>query len=122
MFTGDEEGPAVVDVTEKVSGAKIAVFNPQITRLHRLEKRPEQRAFLGMAIFTGKDIGHQTLSGLIDHQGFARQGPPGGLPQLFYAMVTRFETVPIDNFDPIAFKPKRTNSADVWVSKCLSLL
>ena len=66
MFAGDEEGPPVVNVTEKVSGTKIAVFNPQITGRHRVEKGAEQRPFLSMAIFTGKDIGDQALGGLID--------------------------------------------------------
>ena len=42
MFAGDEKGPAVVDVTQKVARTKIAVFDPQITRLHRLEQRAEQ--------------------------------------------------------------------------------
>src|SRR5258705_9417930 len=64
MCTGDEEGAQVVDLTEKIPGTKIAVFNPQITGLYRLEERPEQRAFLSMAVFAGKDIGHQATGGL----------------------------------------------------------
>src|SRR5215510_4021041 len=72
MCAGDEERLPLVDGTKKVSRTEIAVFNPEITRLHRLQKRSEQRAFLRMAIFTGQDIGHQALRGLIDDQGFAR--------------------------------------------------
>ena len=99
MFAGDEEGPSLVDVTEKVARTKIAVFNPEITGLHRLQQRSEQRAFLRMAIFTGQDIGDQAQGGLIDHQRFAGQGPPRGLTQLFDAMLTGFEAVAIDDFD-----------------------
>jgi hypothetical protein len=57
MLAADEEGASLVNVTEKVAGAKIAVFNPQIPGLHRLEAWPKQRAFLRMAVFTGEDIG-----------------------------------------------------------------
>ena len=36
MFAGDEERLPLVNVTQKVSRTKIAVFNPEIARLHRL--------------------------------------------------------------------------------------
>src|SRR5215813_9309893 len=49
MFTGDEEGASVGDVTQKVARTKIAVCNPQVTGLYRLEQRAEQRPFLSMA-------------------------------------------------------------------------
>ena len=57
MFAGDEEGAALVNLTEKVAGTEIAVFNPEITGLNRLEDGPEQRALLRMAIFAREDIG-----------------------------------------------------------------
>src|SRR5262245_62615455 len=93
MFAGDEAGAAGVDVTEKGSGTKIAVFNPEITSLHRVQKRPEQRAFLRMAVFTRQDISDQALDGLIDHQRFDRQGPPLGLAQLFDTIITAFDAL-----------------------------
>jgi hypothetical protein len=65
MFAGDEAGASVVDVTEKGSGTKIAVCNPEITGLHRVQKRPEQRAFLRMAVFTRHDISDQAWGGLL---------------------------------------------------------
>src|SRR5687768_10593955 len=113
MFAGDEKGPAVVDVTQKVARTKIAVFNPESARLHRLEQGAEQGAFLRMAIFTGKNIGDQALGGLIDHQGFAGQGPPLSLAQLLDAVLTGFEAVAIDNFEPVAFKPRSPLTAHV---------
>src|SRR4029453_13316507 len=41
MCAGDEEPPPLVDGKEKVSRTDIAVFNPEIARLHRLQKRSE---------------------------------------------------------------------------------
>ena len=54
MFAGDEEGPPLVDVTEKVSGTKIAVFNPEITRLHRLQKAPNSERSCAWPFSQGK--------------------------------------------------------------------
>ena len=66
-----------------------------------------------MAIFTGKHIGDQALSRLIDDQRFAGQCPPLGLTQLFDAMLAGFDTVAIDNFDPIALQPRPPLTAHV---------
>src|SRR5215468_6239109 len=101
-----ERMPSNGTSAEKGSGTKIAVCNPEITGLHRVQKRPEQRAFLRMAVFTRPDISDQALGGLIDHQRFARQGPPLGLAQLFDAMLTRFEAIAIDDLDAVARKPR----------------
>ena len=57
MLAADEEGAQIVNITEKGSGTKMAVFNPQIAGLSRLEEWSKQRAFLRMAVFTGEDIG-----------------------------------------------------------------
>ena len=54
-----------------------------------------------MAIFTRKDIGHQPLSGLIDDQGFPRQGAALHLAQGFEAPVTRLNTMAINNFHAV---------------------
>src|SRR6267142_1623065 len=105
MCTGDEEGAQVVDLTEKIPGTKIAVFHPQITGLYRLEERPEQRAFLSMAVFARKDIGHQATGGFIDHQRCAGQGTPLGFTPFLDVLLTGFEAVAIDDFDPIPLKP-----------------
>ena len=115
MFAGDEKGPAVVDVTQKVARTKIAVFDPQITRLHRLEQGAEQGAFLRMAIFTGKNIGDQALGGLIDHQGFAGQGPPLSLAQLLDA-VLKAELIPV--LAPVAVgEPARRSASSASTSR-----
>ena len=106
MFAGDEEGAPVVTLTEQVSGTKIAVFHPQITGLNGVQKQPEQRAFLRIAIFTRKDIGDQAPGGLIDPQRCAGQDPPFGFVQLFDAMRTGFAAVAINNLNVVALKPK----------------
>src|SRR6267143_5118507 len=62
-------------------------------------------AFLGMAIFTQKNIAHQALSRLIDDQGFPWQGATLHLSQGFEAPLTRFNTVAINNFHPIPWQP-----------------
>ena len=58
-----------------------------------------------MAIFTGKDIAHQAVRGLIDDQGFPRQGAALHLAQHFEASLTRFNTIAIKNFHPIPRQP-----------------
>lgn len=112
-MAADEEGAQIVNVTEEVSGTKIAVFNPQITGLHCLKEWPKQRAFLRMAVFTGEDIGDSPWGRLIDHQRFAGQGTPLGCTQFLDAMLTGFEAVAIDDFDPIPRKPGGVFTAHV---------
>jgi hypothetical protein len=106
MLTDHEEAPTRVDLGEKGAGAKIAIGDPQIIPRDAREDRPEEGALLRMAIFTGKDIRDEPLGRLIDHQRFAGQGAPCGLPQFLEAMLTGCEAVAIDNFDPIACKPR----------------
>ena len=113
MCARNAEGASLVDLTEKGAGTEIAVFNPEVTGLNRVQDGPEQRAFLRMAIFARKDIGDHTQGRFIDHQRFAGQSPPFGRTQLFDAMLTGFEAVAIDNFDPIALKPRGAFTAHV---------
>ena len=113
MFTGHKERLSGVDLAEKLTGAKIAIFNPQVTCLHRLEHVSEQRALLGMAIFTRKNIGHQAQGRFIDHQRFPWQSPRLNASQHLEAMLRRFDAVAIDNFDPIARQPRRALAIQV---------
>src|SRR5215510_7630152 len=106
MFARNAEGASLVDFTEKGAGTKIAVFNPEITGLNRIQDGPEQRAFLRMPIFAREDIGDHTQGRFIDHQRFAGPGTPRGFTQFLNAMLTGFEAVAIDDFDPIALKPR----------------
>ena len=78
------------------------------SRGHALARSPapsQQGAFLGMAIFTGKDIAHQPVRRLRDDQGFPRQGAALHLAQGFEAPFTRFNTVAINNFHAIPRQP-----------------
>ena len=43
MFARNAEGAALVDLTEKGAGTEIAVFNPEVTGLNRVQDGPEQR-------------------------------------------------------------------------------
>src|SRR6266705_79508 len=113
MFAGHAEGASFVNLTEKGAGTEIAVFNPEVTGLNRVQDGLEQRAFLRMAIFAWKDIGDHTQGRFIDYQRFAGQGTPGGFTQCFHAMLTGFEAVAIDDFDPIARKPRGAFTAHV---------
>ena len=72
MLAYDETSATPVDVTEQGTRAEVAIGNPEITGVDRLAQRAKQRALLGMAIFTGKDIAHHAVSGLIDDEGFPR--------------------------------------------------
>jgi hypothetical protein len=111
MLPDDKEAPAPVGLGEKRSGTKIAVGNPQIIWLDTLEHRPEQRALLRVAIFTRKDLGNSARRRLIDHERFAGQGAPVGLSQFFDTVLTGFEAVAIDNFDPVTREPGRALAA-----------
>src|SRR6266446_7125393 len=113
MFASNEEGASLIDLTEKGAGTEIAVFNPEVPGLNRVQDGPEQRAFLRMAIFARKDIGDHTQGRFIDHQRFAGQGTPRGFTQFFNAMLTGCEAVAIDDFDPIARKPRGAFTAHV---------
>ena len=79
MLANHEEATTCVHLTEKRTGTKIAIGNPQIIRRDRFEYRPQQRALLRMPIFTRKDIGDQALGWCLDHERLAGQGTPGGL-------------------------------------------
>src|SRR6266581_7920211 len=113
MFASNAEGASLVDLTEKGAGTEIAVFKPEVTGLDRVQDCPEQRAFLRMAIFAWNDIGDHTQGRFIDHQRFARQGTPRGCTQFLHAMLTGCEAVAIDDFDPIALKPRGAFTAHV---------
>ena len=110
MLAGDETGAPSVDLTQKGTGTEIPVLNPEVIRLHGRQHRSKQRALLGMAIFTGKDIAHQAVRRLIDHQGFPRQGAALHLAQGFEAPFTRLNTVAINNFHAIPRQPGDTRT------------
>src|SRR5438270_12576385 len=105
MFARNAEGAAPVDLTEKGAGTEIAVFNPEVTGLNRVQDGPEQRAFLRMTIFARKDIGDHPQGRFIDHQRFARQAPPRGVPQSFNPRLTGFEAVAIASLNSISLQP-----------------
>jgi hypothetical protein len=106
MLTDHKEAASRVDLSEKGSGTKMAIGDPQLSLPDALEDCPKERALLRLAIFTGKDMRDEPLGWRIDHERFARQGAPCGLPQFLEAMLTGFEAVAIDNVDPIALKPR----------------
>ena len=110
MLADDETRATLVDVTQQGTRAEVAIGNPEITGLDRLAQRSKQRALLGMAIFTGKDIAHHAVRGLIDDQGFPRQGAALHLAQGFEAPFTRFQTVAINDFHAIPWQPGRTRT------------
>jgi hypothetical protein len=113
MLAGDETGTPSVDLTQKGTGTEIPVLNPEVIRLHRRKHQPQHRAFLGMAIFTGKDIAYQAVRRLIDHQGCSRQGAALHVSQDFEAPLTRFNTVAINNFHAIPRQPGDTRTVQL---------
>src|SRR5438552_16912793 len=113
MFAGHAEGAALVNLTEKGAGTDIAVFNPEVAGLNRVQDGPEQRAFLRMAIFAWKDISDHTQGRFIDDQRCAGPGTSRGFTQFFHAMLTGFEAVTIDDFSSIARKPRGAFTAHV---------
>ena len=58
-----------------------------------------------MAIFTGKDIAHHAVRGLIHDQGLPRQGAALDFAQGFEAPFTRLHTIAIKNFHAVPRQP-----------------
>ena len=87
MFARHAEGASLGDLTEKGASTEIAIFNPEVAGLNRVQDGPEQRAFLRMAIFARKDISDHAQGRFIDHQRFAGQGTPRGCTQFFNAIM-----------------------------------
>src|SRR5262249_22310733 len=108
MLAYDEKSATPVDVTEQGTRAEVAIGNPEIPRLDRFAQRSKQRALLGMAIFTGKDIAHHAVCGLIDDQGLPRQGAALDVAQGFAAPLARLQTMAINNFHAVPGQPGRT--------------
>ena len=77
MLAGDKSGATSIDLAEKGTGTEIAVLDPEVVGMHRLQDLRQEGAFLGMAIFTGKDIADQAVPGLIYDEGFPGQGAAG---------------------------------------------
>jgi hypothetical protein len=110
MLAGDETGAPFVDLAQQGTGTEVPVLPPEIVRVHGLKHQPQHGAFLGMAIFTGKDIAPQAVSGLIDDQGFPGQGAAVHLSQGFEAPVTRLNTIAINNFYAVPRHPGGTRT------------
>jgi len=72
MLPNDTAGSSMIDVAQQVPRTKVAIGNPEVTRLHRLEDTTEQRALLGMAIFARKNVTHHALIRCRDHQRLPR--------------------------------------------------
>jgi len=106
MLAGDEPGASRVDRAQKRTGTAVAVLSPEVICVHGLQHQPEPRARLGMPSFTGQDITHQAVRGLLDHQGLPRQGAGLHLAPYFEASLTRFKTVAIQHFHPIPWQPR----------------
>jgi hypothetical protein len=68
MLARDEKAPATVNIAEQLPCTKVAISNPEVIGLHGLENRRKQRALLGMAIFTRKDVAHDAVGRFIHHQ------------------------------------------------------
>src|SRR5687768_6450437 len=66
MLANDKERPLSIQFAEEVPRTEIAVGNPEVILSGCLQYRVKQRAFLGMAIFTQDDIGHQAIGRFID--------------------------------------------------------
>ena len=56
----------------QAQGAKVAIFDPQLIRLDKLENLRDQAALLGMAILTQNDIGDQHALLIQYHQSLPR--------------------------------------------------
>src|SRR6266705_4753614 len=68
VLPDDKGGPPRVNVAEKVPRTKVAIGDPEVTRLHCAPHRGAQRALLGVPIFTRKGITHYARRGLVDYQ------------------------------------------------------
>jgi hypothetical protein len=117
VLPDDKGGPPRVHVAEKVPRTKVAIGDPEVTRLHRAQHRGAQRALLGVPIFTRTDITHEARRGLVDHQRLAGQGARRNPAQCVQPRLTRFKRVAIDALHLGARQPGHaftTHMLDQW--------
>ena len=93
------------DAAQEGAGTEVPILKPHVPPLHSLQDLPEHRALLRIAIFTGEHITDYTVRGLIDDERFPGQGAGLHLAQHGEAVLTGFNTIPIQNFHPIPWQP-----------------
>jgi hypothetical protein len=101
MLRGDEPGAPTGEHAQQGTGTKSPGLTPEVARRYGRQPPSPQRALGGMAVFARQPIAHQAVCGLIDHQGFPRQGPGLHRAQHCEASRTRFKTVASQPFHPI---------------------
>src|SRR5918998_305575 len=112
VLPDDKRAASRVAIAEKLARAEVAIGNPEVLRLHRAQDRAQQRALLRVAIFTGKDVADQAPHRFIDHERLTRQSTRGNPAQFFETMLTRFDTVAVDNLHPVAGMHRGLNAKD----------
>src|SRR6187455_232059 len=105
MLSDDKRGTPMIEFTQKLARAKVAISNPEVTRSRGFEHLMEQGTLLSMAIFAGDDVRNQAGHGLVNHQGFARQSRRLDVPEGLETTLSGFDAVAINDFDSVAFEP-----------------
>jgi hypothetical protein len=73
MLAGHEKRLAGTDPEQESGRAKIAVIDPHVPRLHRLQHLRQQRSFLGVRVLVRENVNHQLPPWVQNHQRVARQ-------------------------------------------------
>jgi hypothetical protein len=111
--SADTGSPPRGNVAEKLTRTAVAIGNPAVTRRHRLEDAPAERALLGMAIFTRQDSAHQAPTGLVDYERRAGQGTRLNPAPFLQPMLPRFHRVAVDALHLGARQPGRACTTHV---------
>lgn len=91
-----------MESAQKGTRTAVAVLDPAVVHVDGLQHGPAQRARLGLAVFTGKDLAPEAMRGGIDHQGFPRQGARVDVPHHCEAPFAGCKTVASEDFDALA--------------------
>ena len=68
---------------------------------------------MSMAIFAWNNINGYSKGGIINNKGLARQSPCSKGSQLFNSVLTGFDTVAVQQFDPQAWDQGRLSSSKI---------
>ena len=99
MLPNDERRLPIRDRIQKLERAEVAIRDPQLLGLQRLDDRVQGRAFLSMSILDGDDVRHRTSSRIEHHQRLARQRSRCLRTRLHQAMLCGGERIAVE--DPL---------------------
>src|SRR5208282_5855431 len=91
-----------MNAEKEPTSAEVAVCKDAVAACNTCQRLLQQRAFLGMGIFAGNDIGNQTIPRIVEYKCLTRQSGRPEVTQLENAMFGTCQMVAIQNSHTIA--------------------